>query len=120
MRKHRVNLNLLCDHDMAAFLSNTQLVVQQLQDVAFISLFITELRSSTDRQMDEQTDRQTKFFVLVSLFLREEDVTQTMYPTKTQSGNESQNQHQSSGGSSKVNLVCDALLEVLTSLGENK
>ena len=44
MRKHRINMNLLCDHNMAAFLSHTQQFVEQLNDVNFINLFLTELR----------------------------------------------------------------------------
>ena len=45
MRKHRVNMNLLCDHNMASFLTNTSLLVEQLRDVTYINLFLTELRS---------------------------------------------------------------------------
>ena len=44
MRKHRLNLNLLCDHNMSVFLENTRLFVEQMADVNFINLFLTELK----------------------------------------------------------------------------
>ncbi|XP_066271077.1 elongator complex protein 1-like [Branchiostoma lanceolatum] len=44
MRKHRVNLNLLCDLNPKMFLSCVREVVTQLRDINYLNLFLTELR----------------------------------------------------------------------------
>ena len=44
MRKHRLNLNFLCDYDFKSFMSNARLFVEQVADVSFINLFLTELK----------------------------------------------------------------------------
>ena len=44
MRKHRLNLNLICDHNLDSFLKNSHLFVEQINDVNFINIFLTELR----------------------------------------------------------------------------
>ena len=133
MRKHRVNLNLLCDHDMASFLTNTPLLVEQLLDITYINLFLTELRSlQTDKAILLRPCTTLSFTHSVHvcrpwidvLFLsfREDDVTITMYSTgasRDGNGSVSQNRHQSSGAS-KVNTVCDVVIATLTTLGENQ
>ncbi|KAG8454432.1 hypothetical protein GDO86_000888 [Hymenochirus boettgeri] len=53
MRKLRINLNLIYDHNPEVFLDNVDLFIKQIDSVNFINLFLTELK--------------------------EEDVTKTMY-----------------------------------------
>ncbi|CAN8005373.1 unnamed protein product, partial [Ixodes hexagonus] len=43
MKVHRINLNLLCDHDPAAFLENLREFVNQIGNSTDINLFLTEL-----------------------------------------------------------------------------
>ncbi|KAM3939198.1 elongator complex protein 1 [Leptodactylus fuscus] len=59
MRKLRINLNLIYDHNPKAFLDNVDLFVKQIDSVNYINLFLTEIK--------------------------EEDVTTTMYPTHSAS-----------------------------------
>lgn len=44
MRKHRVNMNILNDHNPKKFLDNLTHFVRQVDNVNLINLFITELR----------------------------------------------------------------------------
>lgn len=57
MRKLRINLNLIYDHNPKAFLDHVDLFVQQIESVNYINLFLTEIK--------------------------EEDVTTTMYPARS-------------------------------------
>jgi elongator complex protein 1 len=43
MRKHRINMNLIFDHNPKVFLDNVTVFVQQVESVNNISLFITDL-----------------------------------------------------------------------------
>ena len=43
MRTHRINMNLLVDHNHRAFLSNVARFVEQINNVAHINLFLTDL-----------------------------------------------------------------------------
>ena len=43
MRTHRINMNLLVDHNHRAFLSNVARFVDQINNVAHINLFLTDL-----------------------------------------------------------------------------
>ncbi|XP_046853969.1 putative elongator complex protein 1 [Xenia sp. Carnegie-2017] len=43
MRKHRVNVNLLCDHDYKSFLKNVPVFVKEVESVAYINMFLSEL-----------------------------------------------------------------------------
>ncbi|XP_059830752.1 elongator complex protein 1 isoform X1 [Hypanus sabinus] len=54
MRKLRINLNLIYDHNPKVFLENMENFLQQITSISYINLFLTELK--------------------------EEDVTKTMYP----------------------------------------
>lgn len=45
MRKHRINLNLIFDHNPKVFLDNVTVFVQQVESVNNISLFITDLQA---------------------------------------------------------------------------
>ena len=44
MRKHRLNLNFICDHNMDRFLGNARLFIQQINDVNLINIFLNELK----------------------------------------------------------------------------
>ncbi|XP_065910972.1 putative elongator complex protein 1 isoform X2 [Dysidea avara] len=89
MRKHRINMNLLYDHNPQLFLDNVTEVVQQLESVGGLSLFLTELS--------------------------EQDVTITMYsgkPRQLSDGKVPNNEKDDS----KVDVVCDAVLVCLDRL----
>ena len=43
-RKHRIDMNILCDHDMDKFLQNTKVFVQQIHDADHLNLFLSGLR----------------------------------------------------------------------------
>ncbi|XP_078368242.1 elongator complex protein 1-like isoform X2 [Oculina patagonica] len=92
MRRHRINLNLIHDHNSKLFLDNLESFIGQVESVNFINLFLTDLK--------------------------EEDVTVTMYsdyyseprlPSLA-----------SPTDSSKVDRVCDALRTALETSGHNK
>ncbi|KAI1192993.1 IKI3 family-domain-containing protein [Nemania serpens] len=91
-RTQRVDMNILYDHKPEQFLANVGLFLEQIRNIANIDLFLSSLR--------------------------DEDVTITMYrDTKTPQGPttaEEPNQPSiTSGGPSKVNIVCDAVLSCL-------
>ena len=44
MKRHRINMNLMYDHNPTAFLSNVDTFVRQLDLPANINLFLTDLR----------------------------------------------------------------------------
>ncbi|KAG5845628.1 hypothetical protein ANANG_G00141300 [Anguilla anguilla] len=79
MRKLRINLNLIYDHNPKVFLKSVQTFLTQIDSVSSINLFLTELK--------------------------EEDTTKTMYPcpsnTAAQAG--------PGCSGNKVDIVCDAL-----------
>ncbi|XP_032530786.1 elongator complex protein 1 [Chiroxiphia lanceolata] len=80
MRKLRINLNLLYDHNPKVFLENTETFIRQIDSVNYINLFFTELK--------------------------EEDFTKSMYPSVNGSSNTQPRQH---SDQKKVNLICDVL-----------
>ncbi|KAI1175770.1 IKI3 family-domain-containing protein [Nemania sp. FL0916] len=91
-RTQRVDMNILYDHKPEQFLANVGLFLEQVGDIANIDLFLSSLR--------------------------DEDVTQTMYrDTKAPKGlmavEESAQPSVGSEGSSKVNVICDAVLSHL-------
>ncbi|NWR21891.1 ELP1 protein, partial [Emberiza fucata] len=87
MRKLRINLNLLYDHNpkaslpsSLAFLENTETFIRQIDSVNYINLFFTELK--------------------------DEDFTKSMYPSLNGSSNSQPCQHPDQ---KKVNLICDVM-----------
>ena len=92
-------MNILYDHAPEQFLANVALFIDQVKKITYIDLFLSSLR--------------------------EEDVTQTMYKeTRVSRGfevgtlavngtNEALSAPSIRGKSSKVNRICDAVLEVL-------
>jgi elongator complex protein 1 len=97
MRKHRINLNLLCDHNMEYFISNNGgawSLITQLDNPSYINLFLTDLR--------------------------EDDVVSTMYPNLSRPGSQTCTGTGWYGNGSKVNLVCKTMRDVLSSTDRNK
>ncbi|XP_056022733.1 putative elongator complex protein 1 [Ostrea edulis] len=90
MRRHRINVNLIYDHNPHNFLLNVRLFVQQINSVSHINLFLTDLQ--------------------------EEDVTRTMY---TAAYNRSPLVEESEQPN-KVDTVCDALRQSLIQEDEYK
>ncbi|XP_037228727.1 elongator complex protein 1 isoform X2 [Falco rusticolus] len=80
MRKLRINLNLLYDHNPKVFLENAETFIKQIDSVNYINLFFTELK--------------------------EEDFTKTMYPSLNGSSNAQPRQHPDQ---KKINLICDVM-----------
>uniref|UniRef100_A0A8C3UFI9 Elongator complex protein 1 n=1 Tax=Catharus ustulatus TaxID=91951 RepID=A0A8C3UFI9_CATUS len=80
MRKLRINLNLLYDHNPKVFLENIETFIRQIDSVNYINLFFTELK--------------------------EEDFTKSMYPSLNGSSNSQPHQHPDQ---KKVNLICDMM-----------
>lgn len=93
MRRHRINLNLIHDHNPKLFLENLTTFVNHVESVNFINLFLTDLK--------------------------EEDVTTTMYSDYY---SESRQTPVVSPGDelSKVDRVCDAVRITLEAAGHNK
>ncbi|KAM9330548.1 elongator complex protein 1 [Gastrophryne carolinensis] len=90
MRKLRINLNLIYDHNPKAFLDNVDTFLMQIDSVNYINLFLTELK--------------------------EEDVTKTMYPRHTASGLPSLQ----TSKDKKVDVVCDAIRNAMEKLNPQK
>ncbi|KAJ7339625.1 hypothetical protein OS493_006030 [Desmophyllum pertusum] len=92
MRRHRINLNLIHDHNSKLFMDNLESFISQVESVNFINLFLTDLK--------------------------EEDVTATMYSDYYSESR--QPSVIASTGSSKVDRVCDAVRTALETAGHNK
>lgn len=90
MRKLRINLNLIHDHNPEVFLQNVETFIRQIDCVNHINLFFTELK--------------------------EEDVTKTMYPPPVPS---SVQQSRDPGGT-KLDLICDALRVAMENINPHK
>ena len=43
-RKHRIDLNILYDHDPKSFLNNVESFVNQIKKVDYLNLFLSNLR----------------------------------------------------------------------------
>ncbi|KAM7165656.1 elongator complex protein 1 isoform 4-T4 [Macrochelys suwanniensis] len=90
MRKLRINLNLLYDHNPKVFLENVETFIKQIDSVNYINLFFTELK--------------------------EEDFTKTMYPSPVSSSV----QLQQCPGQKKVDLICDAMRAAMENIDPQK
>ncbi|GAA6093027.1 elongator complex protein 1 [Tachysurus ichikawai] len=95
MRKLRINLNLIYDHNPSVFLENAELFLKQIASVNYINLFLTELK--------------------------EEDTTTTMYPDLANSACQSASvTARGAQGKRKVDIVCDALRSAMENLDPHK
>ncbi|XP_035506109.2 elongator complex protein 1 [Scophthalmus maximus] len=90
MRKLRINLNLIYDHNPKVFLENIETFITQMNSIDHINLFLTELK--------------------------EEDTTCSMYPRPEGSPI----QLQPVSGQKKVDVVCDALRSTMETMDPNK
>ncbi|XP_032070311.1 elongator complex protein 1 [Thamnophis elegans] len=90
MRKLRVNLNLLYDHNPKVFLNHVERFIKQIDSVNYINLFLTELK--------------------------EEDFTKTMYPPLDLT---SVNELHSSNNK-KINIICDAMRQAMENISATK
>uniref|UniRef100_A0A8C1IT94 Elongator complex protein 1 n=1 Tax=Cyprinus carpio TaxID=7962 RepID=A0A8C1IT94_CYPCA len=90
MRKLRINLNLIYDHNPTVFLANIEMFLKQIDSINYINLFLTELK--------------------------EEDTTTTMYPCPSRSASSSV----SGKGGKKVDIICDALRSTMETLDPQK
>lgn len=91
MRKHRINMNLLYDHNPQLFLDNVTQFVQQLLTVGGLDLFLSELS--------------------------DQDVTITMYTGHHGQQHNKDRSQSNARCEGKVDLVCDAILKCLDDLG---
>ncbi|XP_066469477.1 elongator complex protein 1 [Tiliqua scincoides] len=90
MRKLRINLNLIYDHNPKVFLENVEIFIKQIDSVNYINLFLTELK--------------------------EEDFTKTMYPPP----DASHAPEPFSSDSKKVDLICDAMRTAMENISAPK
>ncbi|XP_020664637.3 elongator complex protein 1 isoform X1 [Pogona vitticeps] len=90
MRKLRINLNLIYDHNPKVFLENVETFIKQIDSVNYINLFLTELK--------------------------EEDFTKTMYPPLDPAG--ACDLH--SSDKKKVDLICDAMRTAMENINAPK
>ncbi|KAM6169330.1 elongator complex protein 1 [Rhynchocyon petersi] len=90
MRKLRINLNLLHDHNPKVFLENVETFIKQIDSVNHINLFFTELK--------------------------EEDVTKTMYPPPVSSSV----QLPRDTDKKNVDLICDTLRAAMENINPHK
>uniref|UniRef100_A0A671FLZ7 Elongator acetyltransferase complex subunit 1 n=1 Tax=Rhinolophus ferrumequinum TaxID=59479 RepID=A0A671FLZ7_RHIFE len=90
MRKLRINLNLIHDHNPKVFLENVETFIRQIDSVNHINLFFTELK--------------------------EEDVTKTMYPPPVSSTV----QVTRAPEGRKVDLICDAMRAAMENINPHK
>ncbi|XP_054842373.1 elongator complex protein 1 [Eublepharis macularius] len=90
MRKLRINLNLLYDHNPKVFLDNVETFIKQIESVNYINLFLTELK--------------------------EEDITKTMYPPLEPSSAPEQLR----SDCKKVNIICDTMRTAMENVNASK
>ncbi|XP_060904535.1 elongator complex protein 1 [Labrus mixtus] len=90
MRKLRINLNFVYDHNPKVFLENIKTFITQLNSINHVNLFLTELK--------------------------EEDTTSSMYPRPEGSPVHTP----PASGQKKVDVVCDALRSAMESMDHNK
>lgn len=90
MRKLRINLNLIYDHNPAVFLENVEMFLKQIDSINLINLFLTELK--------------------------EEDTTKTMYPCPASTISSSA----PGKAGKKVDIICDALRSTMETLNVHK
>uniref|UniRef100_A0A674IEA4 Elongator complex protein 1 n=1 Tax=Terrapene triunguis TaxID=2587831 RepID=A0A674IEA4_9SAUR len=90
MRKLRINLNLLYDHNPKVFLENVETFIKQIDSVNYINLFFTELK--------------------------EEDFTKTMYPSPVSSNVPLQQYPDQK----KVDLICDSMRAAMENINPQK
>ncbi|KAK7012026.1 elongator complex protein 1 [Biomphalaria glabrata] len=94
MRTHRINLNLLHDHNPSHFLSHIDQFIQQVDSPAHLNVLLNDLM--------------------------EEDVTQTMYTSSYSTKPDSTDTQTVGLQKSKVNRICDCFLDGLQKAGSDR
>uniref|UniRef100_A0A8B9J6R7 Elongator complex protein 1 n=1 Tax=Astyanax mexicanus TaxID=7994 RepID=A0A8B9J6R7_ASTMX len=89
MRKLRINLNLIYDHNPKVFLENVETFLNQIDSINNVNLFLTELK--------------------------EDDTTKTMYPNPASAACQSASAS-GADGKKKVDTICDALRSAMETL----
>ncbi|XP_072524985.1 elongator complex protein 1 [Salminus brasiliensis] len=89
MRKLRINLNLIYDHNPKVFLENVETFLKQIDSINHINLFLTELK--------------------------EEDTIKTMYPCPVSAACQPASGIRGEG-KKKVDIICDALRSAMEKL----
>lgn len=103
-RQHRVDLNLLYDHNPSKFLSSVSTVVNQIDDVDHLNLFLSSLKA--------EDVTQTLYRPVVK---RAQDLNATTAEPATDASTSA-----SRTTSTKVNAICDAFIADLTSRNDNR
>uniref|UniRef100_A0A0X3PLM4 Elongator complex protein 1 n=2 Tax=Schistocephalus solidus TaxID=70667 RepID=A0A0X3PLM4_SCHSO len=109
MRRHRVNFNLIYDYSPNKFLTNISNFVRQMESVDYITLLITDLREEDTAQTILSTSDSTLSpdALLASNVAKIRDC----LPKKSLMEPRS---------STKVNLVCDALLKAMLTIDSKR
>ncbi|RNA26145.1 elongator complex 1 [Brachionus plicatilis] len=94
MRKHRVNMNILCDHNLKNFLDNLTQFVHKINNVNLINLFLTELS--------------------------DEDTTLSFFKDHYPERNIGKKEELKPIKSTKIFDVCTKLIEICESIDKNK
>jgi elongator complex protein 1 len=98
-RRHRIDINILCDHDYEAFLQDLPIFIDQINDNEHLGLFISGLKSVSLKILVN---------AIADNYLRNEDVTKTMYRSLIPSGSANK-----SDAATKVNAICHQLRQHL-------
>ncbi|KER22921.1 hypothetical protein T265_14754, partial [Opisthorchis viverrini] len=100
MRRHRVNMNLLHDHNPSTFRKNIGILLQQVEDPELLTLFISDLLEE-----DVSETMYGTFYGIASAQLyRDASVKQSLPSLRLRSPK----------GDSKLNGICDLLLAHIT------
>ncbi|KAK6351726.1 hypothetical protein TWF718_004873 [Orbilia javanica] len=84
-RTHRVDFNLLHDHNPEQFMASIDTFLEQVESVQYVDLFLSQLR--------------------------DEDVSKTMYDLKIYTSSKGEKPYPPAEIPNKVNKICDAILE---------
>ena len=98
-RRHRIDINILCDHDFEAFLRDLPIFIDQIKDNEHLGLFISGLKSVSFNDLMQ---------TLIDIFCRNEDVTKTMYRSLISRGSINKGD-----AATKVNAICQQLRQNL-------
>merc|ERR1712137_401181 len=94
MRHHRIDLNLLYDHNPTQFMNNVELFINSLDSITFLNLFLSSLI--------------------------EDDVTVTLFPSKVSSSISLPVYLQKDRKIGKVNKICTIIRETLRNIDSNR
>ncbi|ORX82781.1 IkappaB kinase complex, IKAP component [Anaeromyces robustus] len=97
-RKHRIDMNILCDHNLEKFIENIEMFVNQVDNRDYFNLFISGLKN--------------------------EDITKGMYKIKDYSSNSNQNNplgiNLKKKTENKINKICNTIRKTFESIDKIK